>query len=109
MEAFWQILQGKGRNERLHISHRADALLMAVCPVEAQGASPVVQDERQRLRSDQLIDKGVKVAGVAREAVAVGLRPGRDLVRVAQEIVSDWSRTILPWRAREEPLASASA
>jgi hypothetical protein len=83
MEAFWQILQGERRNERLHISYRVDALLMAVRPVEAQGPSPVVQDERQRFRSDHLIDKGVKVAGVAREAVAVGLRAGRDLVRVA--------------------------
>src|SRR5260221_6389488 len=56
---------------------------MAVRPVEAQGPSPVVQDERQRLSSDHLIDKGVKVAGVAREAVAVRLGAGRDLVRVA--------------------------
>jgi hypothetical protein len=56
---------------------------MAVRPVEAQGPSPVVQDERQRLSSDHLIDKGVKVAGVAREAVAVGLGASRDLVRVA--------------------------
>src|SRR5260221_2156778 len=83
MESFWQYLQGKRLNERLHILYRADGLLMAVRTVEAQGPSPVVQDERQRLSSDHLIDKGVKVAGVAREAVAVGLRAGRDLVRVA--------------------------
>ena len=55
---------------------------MAARPVEAQGASPVVQDERQRLGSCHLIDEGVKVAGVAREAVTVGLGAGRDLVRV---------------------------
>jgi hypothetical protein len=50
---------------------------------EAQGPSPIVQDERQRLRFDHLIDEGVKVAGVAREAVAIRLGAGRDLVRVA--------------------------
>jgi hypothetical protein len=42
-----------------------------------------VQDERQRLRSGHLIDEGVKVAGVAREAVAIGLGASRNLVRVA--------------------------
>src|SRR6266852_9741839 len=82
-EAFWQILQGERSNERLHISYRANALLMTIRPVEAQGPSPVVQDERQWLRSDHLIDKGVNVTGVAREAVAVRLGAGRDLVRVA--------------------------
>jgi len=56
---------------------------MAVRPVQAQGPSPVVQDERQWLRSDHLIDKGVNVTGVAREAVAARLGAGRDLVRVA--------------------------
>src|SRR6266849_10835642 len=56
---------------------------MTIRPVEAQGPSPVVQDERQWLRSDHLIDKGVNVTGVAREAVAVPLGAGRDLVRVA--------------------------
>ena len=56
---------------------------MTIRPVEAQGPSPVVQDERQWLRSDHLIDKGVDVTGVAREAVAVRLGAGRDLVRVA--------------------------
>ena len=35
------------------------------------------------LPSDHLIDKGVNVTGVAREAVAVRLGAGRDLVRVA--------------------------
>lgn len=43
-----------------------------------------MQDERQWLSSDHLIDKGVKLAGVAREAVAVWLGAGMDLVRVAQ-------------------------
>src|SRR5690348_10663820 len=56
---------------------------MTIRPIEAQGPSPVVQDERQWLRSDHLIDKGVKVAGVAREAVTVRLGAGRNLVRVA--------------------------
>jgi hypothetical protein len=42
-----------------------------------------VQDERQRLSPDHLVDEGVEVAGVAREAVAVGLGVGRNLVRVA--------------------------
>src|SRR5262249_39281886 len=37
MEAFWQILQGERRNELFHIRYRADALPMAVRPVEAQG------------------------------------------------------------------------
>ena len=83
MEAFRQILQGERRNERLHIGYRADALLMAIRPVEAQGPSPVVQDERQRLRSDHLIKEGIKVAGVAHEAVAIRLGAGRDLVGVA--------------------------
>ena len=76
-------IQGERRNERLHIGYRADALRVAARPVETQGPSPVVQNERQRLRPDHLVDKGVEVASVASEAVAVRLGAGRDLVRVA--------------------------
>ena len=40
-----------GATKRLHIAYCADAPLMTVRPIEAQGSSPVVQDESQRFHS----------------------------------------------------------
>jgi hypothetical protein len=51
-------------HDRLHVGYTLHGLAVAVGPVEAEGRTPVVDDEGGPLAHIQSVEQGVKVAAV---------------------------------------------
>ena len=69
-------------DDRLHVRDALHGLAVAVGPVEAEGRTPVMDDEGDPLAHIQGLEQGVEVAAVLDEAIRAGAAV-RQLVGIA--------------------------
>ena len=58
-------------HDRFHVRDTLHGLALAVGPVEAEGRTPVMDDQSDPLVHAQCVEEGVKVAAVFDEAIRV--------------------------------------
>jgi hypothetical protein len=92
------------RQDRLHIRDTLHGLAVAVGPVEAEGRTPVMDDEGDPLVHTQGFEQGVEVAAVLDEAIRAGATV-RQLVGVshANQVGGDAAASWLQVRQHVAP------
>src|SRR6516162_4928832 len=91
-------------HDRLHERTALHGVAMAVAPVEAEGRTPVMDDERDTLAHIQGLEQGIEVAAVLDEAIRAGATV-RQLVGVAHadQVGSDAATSWLQVRQHVAP------